>query len=103
MPWKETGPMDQRLRFIAAISDGGLAMSEACRLFGVSRKSGYKWLERYKTYGPGGLHERSRAPKTTPWALDEQMVERLVDGYVSSIPVGVLVRSSTGSGRSIRS
>src|SRR5438034_10905721 len=79
MPWKETGAMDQRLRFIAAISDGGLAMSEACRLFGVSRKSGYKWLERYKTYGPGGLHERSRAPKTTPWALDEQMVERLVD------------------------
>jgi putative transposase len=58
MPWKDTGPMDQRLRFVAAISSGGLSMSEACRLFGVSRKSGYKWLDRYKTYGPGGLHDR---------------------------------------------
>jgi transposase InsO family protein len=79
MPWKDIGPMDQRLRFVAAISSGGLSMSEACRLFGVSRKSGYKWLERYKTYGPGGLHDRSRAPKTVPWALDEGMVKRLVD------------------------
>jgi hypothetical protein len=54
MPWKETGPMDERLRFIAAVSAGALGMSDACRLFGISRKSGYKWLERYKA---GGAHE----------------------------------------------
>lgn len=74
MPWKETGPMDERLRFIAAVSaGGGLGMAEACRLFGISRKSGYKWLERYKTGGPAELVDRSRAPKTSPWALDAKV------------------------------
>jgi putative transposase len=76
MPWKE--PMDERVRFIAAISSG-LRMTEACRLFGVSRKTGYKWLERYKTYGPSGLEDESRAPKTIPWALEEDMVDLLVE------------------------
>lgn len=74
MPWKETGPMDERLRFIAAISGGdGLEMAEACRLFGISRKSGYKWLERYKAGGPAGLEDRSRAPKKSPWAIDAEV------------------------------
>jgi transposase InsO family protein len=71
--------MDQRVRFVVAVSSSGLSMSEACRQFGVSRKSGYKWLERYKTYGPGGLVDRSRAPKVVPWALAEEMADRLVD------------------------
>jgi putative transposase len=70
--------MDQRVRFVAAINTGALSMSEACRLFGVSRKSGYKWLERYKSDGPRGLEDRSRAPKMVPWALGGEMVERLV-------------------------
>lgn len=79
MPWKETGPMDQRLRFIAAVGGpNGLGMTEACRLFGISRKSGYKWLERYKAGGPAALEERSRAPKTTPWAVDDEVSSVLV-------------------------
>src|SRR5688572_16157632 len=78
MPWKETGPMDERVRFIAAVSGGGLAMSETCRLFKVSRKTGYKWLERYKTFGPAGLEDQSRAPKTMPWAIEEELAETLV-------------------------
>jgi transposase InsO family protein len=79
MPWKETGPMDQRVRFVAALGTGGLSMSEACRLFGVSRKTGYKWLERYKELGPAGLQDQSRAPKVVPWAVDAKMAERLVN------------------------
>jgi transposase InsO family protein len=71
--------MDQRVQFIAAVSGNGLAMTEACKLFDVSRKTGYKWLERYKTYGPSGLEDRSRAPKKTPWALDRLMAEVLVE------------------------
>jgi putative transposase len=74
MPWKETGPMDERLRFIAAVSAVGAGrMTETCRLFGISRKSGYKWLERYKVGGPAALEDRSRAPKTSPWALDGEV------------------------------
>jgi putative transposase len=76
MPWKE--PMDERVQFIAAVSRTQLAMAEVCRLFGVSRKTGYKWLERYKTHGPSGLEDRSRAPKTTPWALAPAIAEQIV-------------------------
>jgi len=77
MPWKE--PMDERERFIAALRSTALGMSDACRIFGVSRKTGYKWLERYKADGPSGLEDRSRAPKVTPWALEDSMQELLVD------------------------
>jgi transposase InsO family protein len=71
--------MDQRLRFIAAVgAAGGVGMAEACRLFGISRKSGYKWLERYKAGGPAALEDRSRAPKTSPWALDAEVSAQVV-------------------------
>ena len=41
MPWKECSVMDQRLRFVARLLDGE-AMSDVCRDFGISRKTGYK-------------------------------------------------------------
>jgi transposase-like protein len=47
MPWKECSMMDERLRFVARLLDGE-AMSEVCRAFGISRKTGYKIFERYK-------------------------------------------------------
>jgi putative transposase len=78
MPWKEASPMDERVRFIAGLASG-LGMGEACRSYGISRKTGYKWLERYKLGGPSGLEERSRAPHRMPWAIDQEMQELLVD------------------------
>lgn len=44
MPRKESSVMDERLRFVARL----LAMTEACRAFGISRKTGYKIFSRYK-------------------------------------------------------
>ena len=70
--------MDERIRFIAGLQSG-LGMGEACRSYGISRKTGYKWLERYKVEGPSGLEERSRAPHRMPWAIDDEMAELLVD------------------------
>ena len=52
MPWKECSVMDERLRFVAQLLDGE-AMSEVCRAFGISRKTGYKIFERYKQHGRG--------------------------------------------------
>jgi len=69
--------MDERVRFIAGLQSG-LGMAEACRSYGVSRKTGYKWLERYKVGGPGGLEERSRAPHRMPWAIEDEMQELLI-------------------------
>jgi transposase InsO family protein len=61
MPWKECSVMDERLRFVARLLDGE-AMSEVCREFGISRKTGYKIFNRYKECGLEALSDRSRRP-----------------------------------------
>ncbi len=61
MPWKECSVMDERLRFVARLLDGE-AMSEVCREFGISRKTGYKIFSRYKDQGIEALCDRSRRP-----------------------------------------
>jgi transposase InsO family protein len=53
--------MEERLRFVARLLEGE-AMSEVCREFGVSRKTGYKIFERYKDHGLEALSDRSRRP-----------------------------------------
>jgi transposase-like protein len=45
MPWKESGPVDERIRLIQAHRSGLYSMTELCAAFGVSRRVGYKWLE----------------------------------------------------------
>src|SRR5436305_9588808 len=61
MPWKASSVMDERLRFVARLLDGE-AMSEMCREFGISRKTGYKIFDRYKEHGLEALTDRSRRP-----------------------------------------
>jgi transposase InsO family protein len=74
MPWKETCVMDERLRFVAAAHEKKESMAELCRRFGISRKTGYKLLERYSTQGPAALMDRSRARNTHANAVPEAMV-----------------------------
>lgn len=61
MPWKESSVMEERLRFVARLLDGE-AMTDVCREFGISRKTGYKILDRYKEHGLEALCDRSRRP-----------------------------------------
>jgi transposase InsO family protein len=61
MPWKECSVMDERLRFVARLLDGE-AMSDVCRSFGISRKTGYKIFNRYKEQGLEALTDRCRRP-----------------------------------------
>ena len=61
MPWKASSVMEERLRFVARLLDGE-AMSEICREFGISRKTGYKIFDRYKEHGLEALTDRSRRP-----------------------------------------
>jgi transposase InsO family protein len=61
MPWKECSVMEERLRFVARLLDGE-GMSEVCREFGISRKTGYKIFNRYKEHGLEALTDRSRRP-----------------------------------------
>jgi transposase InsO family protein len=61
MPWKECSVMEERLRFVARLLDKE-SMTDVCREFGISRKTGYKVLERYREEGPAALADRSRRP-----------------------------------------
>jgi transposase InsO family protein len=61
MPWRESSVMEERLRFVARLLDGE-AMSDVCRDFGISRKTGYKIYDRYKESGLAALSDRSRRP-----------------------------------------
>src|SRR2546425_982959 len=61
MPWKECSVMDERLRFVSRLLDGE-SMTDVCREFGISRKTGYKIFDRYKECGLEALTDRSRRP-----------------------------------------
>jgi len=76
MPWKEQTIMDERLRFIARLLEGE-GMSEVCRDFGISRKTGYKIFNRYHQEGSDALCDRSRRPVRYANQLPEP-VERLI-------------------------
>jgi len=66
MPWHQTNSVNERLKFVAAAQSGRSSISELCLQFGISRKTGYKLLDRYEIDGPEGLRDRSRAPTTHP-------------------------------------
>jgi len=76
MPWKECSVMDERLRFVAKLLDGE-SMTEVCREFGISRKTGYKVFQRYKDSGVEALSDRSRRPVRYANQLPSQ-IENLV-------------------------
>jgi transposase InsO family protein len=66
MPWLETSPVEQRERFIADHRRSLYTMSELCERYSISRKSGYKWLDRFEQGGRAALPDRSRAPLHCP-------------------------------------
>ena len=76
MPWRECSVTQERLRFVARLLEGE-GMSEVCRSFGISRKTGYKIFNRYKDQGLDALADRSRRPVRYANQLPDQ-VERLI-------------------------
>lgn len=79
MPWKETSPMDQRTQLIADFLRETLTVTELCELYGVSRKTAYKWIDRYLRLGPAGLEERSRRPRQSPHETAPEIVRALLE------------------------
>ena len=66
MPWLETAPVEQRERFIADVRAGLYSMTELCERYGISRTSGYKWVDRAAEGGRAALADRGRAPHHCP-------------------------------------
>ena len=78
MPWRTLTAMSQRMEFVILAKQSGLAFSEVCRRFGVSRKTGYKWLERYKAGGTDALQDRSRKPRRSPKQVSRAVAEAVI-------------------------
>jgi transposase InsO family protein len=77
MPWKETRKMDQRIEF-AMKAIGCESFAELCAQYGISRKTGYKWRERFLAHGIGGMEEESRRPHGHSESLEEAILCRIV-------------------------
>ena len=77
MPWKETDVMTEKERFVILAQTGRFTISELCLDFGISRKTGHKYLQRYEAEGRAGLAAQSCRPKSSPLATAEA-VEKLI-------------------------
>jgi len=78
MPWNETDAMEQRCQLVMAYASGQFEMAELCRLYGVSRPTGYKWVQRHRQQGVLGLQPHSRAPHHCPHRMPEQVARWLL-------------------------
>ena len=99
MPWKVRDAMSERLDLVTLAGQPGANMAELCRRFGISRKTGYKWLKRFGETGSEGLVDRSRRPKVSPRRTVEA-VEAAASALRRANPA--LLDSKIGGGRKIR-
>lgn len=78
MPWMESDVMDQRTEFVLRVMRNSERFGDVCREFGISRKTGYKWKERFLEDGLSGLGNQSRRPDASPKEIGETMVCQIV-------------------------
>lgn len=78
MPWKESSPMSEKLAFIKACYDRKRRIADICSEFGISEKTGYKQLQRFRKGGYEALEERSHAPKTHQGRITPEVAERII-------------------------
>jgi putative transposase len=78
MPWSEMSPVDLRVQFISEYLSGLFSMTELAEQYGISRKTGYKWVARYEIAGPSALEDRSRRPQAHPAATPAAVVKALL-------------------------
>src|SRR5260370_9767547 len=78
MPWQEVTPVEQRLDFIREFETELFTMTELAAQYGISRKTGYQWVERYDAEGALGLRDRSRRPHESPHATHPELLAILI-------------------------
>ena len=78
MAWKVSDPMTERMYFVTRLEKGE-RMTDLCREFGISRKTGYKFWERFKRQGVTALADEPRAPKRVARKTAEAMEQLLVE------------------------
>lgn len=78
MPWKASKPVDLRMEMMVRLGRGE-KLSELCREYGISRKTGEKFKRRFRELGPAGLEDQSRAPKVIPHKTPPELVEVILE------------------------
>ena len=78
MPWRDSSPMDLKTQFVADYLRQMLSISELSRQYNISRKTAYKWIERYLKEGSSGLVDRSRRPRVCPHQTPTKLVEAIL-------------------------
>src|SRR3990167_2304566 len=78
MVWDNRGLMSLKLEFISRAEKAHQSISFLCKEYKISRKTGYKWLKRYKKEGVVGLYERSRFPLRQPSKTGQEVREVIV-------------------------
>jgi transposase InsO family protein len=79
MPWNVRNTMDLKKEFVALASQEGANRRELCRRFGISSKTGYKWLDRFGQQGATGLAEQSRRPaRVSPRRTLPELEDRVI-------------------------
>ena len=79
MPWLETDVRDQRIRFVIAATHPNTNLTATCRAFGISRKTGYKWLDRHAAAASvTALADQSRRPQHSPQRTSDWITARVV-------------------------
>ncbi len=79
MPWNEVTIVSQRKEFIALAQEEKTIFSHLCRQFSISRKTGYKWLKRYKQHGERALVDQSRRPAYSPRITNSVLETKVIE------------------------
>src|SRR3977135_2952295 len=77
MSLKKMSVLVRRLKFVKLALQARQSMSQLCRLFGLSRKSGYKWKARFESEGRRGLRDQSCCPKRSPRQISPEWLKRI--------------------------
>ncbi len=79
MPWSQTTPMHQKTSFIADHLRGVRSVTELCTEYGISRKTAYKWIDRFIRRRPAGLEDRPRRPRHSPNETTPHVVSAIIE------------------------
>jgi transposase len=78
MAWKGHGALEERFRFVQDWESEDWSMAELCRFYGVTRTTGYKWIDRYDRGGLEALRDQSRAPQRHPNEVSAELEELVI-------------------------
>ena len=79
MPWDETTRMSQRVRFLSDFDSCQFTMTQLCERYGISRKTGYKWANRFAKEGSSGLEDRPHVAKSFPHQMSTETSQRVLE------------------------